>query len=142
MHTYTHNRFVSPTCPQPHHPRRRVSVVRVARPQPSVAVEAPAVDAAARQQRTRVVASGGEGDEACGEARRKLGVCVSACREGRDVCMSACLLYMYVWRYVFMYVIMYVCRYYFHLPLIGSVPKRLSLYLHSDCALLTPQTGT
>ena len=78
MHTYTHNRFVSPTCPQPHHPRRRVSVVRVARPQPSVAVEAPAVDAAARQQRTRVVASGGEGDEACGEARRKLGVCVSA----------------------------------------------------------------
>ena len=51
---YTHKCSTSPTCPQPRHPRRRVSVARVARPQLPELVVAPAVDTAARQQRARV----------------------------------------------------------------------------------------
>ena len=64
---HTHTAALPPliTCPQPRHPRRRVSVIRVARPQLPVVVKAPAVNAAARQQRARVEASGAQGDDAC-----------------------------------------------------------------------------
>ena len=60
MHARTHartplfNLLASPTCSQPRHPRLRISVVRVARPQLPVEVPAKAVDAVARQQRARV----------------------------------------------------------------------------------------
>ena len=71
IYSHKHNRCVSPTCPQPRHPRRRVSVVKVARPQLPVAVPAPALDAAARQQRARMAASRAEGDDACHETQRE-----------------------------------------------------------------------
>ena len=76
---HTHTAALPPliTCPQPRHPRRRVSAVRVARPQLPVAVGAPAVDAAARQQRARLVGTRGEGDGACPERREgRRGVCI------------------------------------------------------------------
>ena len=65
------NRSASPTCPQPRYPRRRVSVVLVARPQLPPAVGAPAVDAAARQQRARVLVSGDEGADNCRRKARR-----------------------------------------------------------------------
>ena len=64
-----HRTAASPTCPQPRHPRRRVSVVRVARPQLPVDVVAPAVDTAARPQGARVFESRGKGNDACGKNR-------------------------------------------------------------------------
>ena len=54
------------TCPEPRHPRRRPPVTRVARPQLPVAVEAPAVDAATRQQGAGVRGSHGEGNGSWG----------------------------------------------------------------------------
>ena len=45
-------------------------VIHVARPQLPVAVEAPAVDAAARQQGAGVSVSLSEGDGCCGRRRR------------------------------------------------------------------------
>ena len=61
-----------PTFSESRHPRRRVLVILVARPQLPVAVEAPAVDAAARQQGARVSVSLGEGDGSLGRRRRIL----------------------------------------------------------------------
>ena len=49
-----------PTCPEPRHRRRGVSVIRVARPQLSVAVCAPAINASAGQHNARVVVSRGD----------------------------------------------------------------------------------
>jgi hypothetical protein len=54
------------TCLQPRHRRRRAPAVRVARPQLPADVITPADGAAVRQQGARVVASRGEGDDACG----------------------------------------------------------------------------
>ena len=61
--------YLAFTCLQPRHRRRRELVGRVARPQLPMFVVAPADGAAVRQQGARVVASRGEGDDACGESR-------------------------------------------------------------------------
>ena len=71
------------TCPEPHHIRRRQHGTRVARPQLPVAVEAPAVDAAARQQGTRVAQSRGDGDGSLGR-RQQVSQCAYVC-----VCVRA-----------------------------------------------------
>ena len=79
INTHTHNRSTSPTCPKPRHPRRRVSVARVARPQLPELIPAPAVDAAARQQRAGVVVTRGEGNNACGKSLIICNRCIRFC---------------------------------------------------------------
>ena len=64
------------TCPEPHHIRRRQHGTRVARPQLPVAVEAPAVDAATRQQGARVVAVCIDGDSSWGRRRVSYKICI------------------------------------------------------------------
>ena len=60
------------TCPKPLNLRRCEPVRRVARPQLPAAVQAPALDAAADQQSTRVEVSGGEGHDSW-VGRRRVG---------------------------------------------------------------------
>ena len=55
---------------KPRHPRRCQPLHLVARPQLPVAVVAPAVDAAAAQQGTRVIVSRGEGHDSWVRRRR------------------------------------------------------------------------
>ena len=62
---------------KPRHPRRRESVRPVARPQLPVVVPAPAVDAAAAQQGTRVGTSRGEGHDSWVRRRRHRGLIFS-----------------------------------------------------------------
>ena len=62
------------TCPKPRHPRRCEPVRRVARPQLPEEVVAPAVDAAAAQQGTRVTVSRGEGHDSWVRRRRHIGM--------------------------------------------------------------------
>ena len=67
-----------PTFPEPRHSRRRQLGTRVARPQLPVVVEAPAVDAAARQQGARVIAVCMDGDSSWGRRRVSYMICIDS----------------------------------------------------------------